>query len=260
MQSGLRHPHRRALVPIAGLVGFSLLATLVIWGLSLADLANPALAWVGFVFFVIYALILSAIWLAGLIQTRRARAFLASDRPLVRWTYSQVEWVQMKESLWQEEKGDWKIQWGCLTFLFALVGLLTGIMLGWEDGFLEVLVNGFFGLVFGGLAGTTLGILVAGGNYLGARQSYRQTEPGQVALGVDEIYASDEYFKGDGQISYIQDVKIQRGNPSTLEFLIVFPSRPRQPSEEGWRIPVPVKWVEQVEKIMPRLAPNSKPE
>ena len=67
MQSGLRHPHRRALVPIAGLVGFSLLATLVIWGLSLADLANPALAWVGFVFFVIYALILSAIWLAGLI-------------------------------------------------------------------------------------------------------------------------------------------------------------------------------------------------
>lgn len=233
---------------------------LAVWGLAFINLADLAFAWLGFVFSVFFAFLLGVIWLMGLIQMTRARAFLDSDRPLVRWTYSSAEWQQMKETLWQEERGDWKIQWGCLTFLFALVGLLTGVMIGWEDGFLEVLVSGSIGLILGGLAGTTLGILVAGGNYLGARQSYSQTQPGQVALGVNEICASGEYFKSDGEISFIQEGKIQRGNPTTLELLIVFPARPRQPSEEEWRIPVPVKWVDQVDEFLPRLTPNSKPE
>ena len=258
MKAHLRNPYQRAIVTLAGIVVFSLLATLAVWGLSGIAIAGPALVWMGTIFSLFISLILLIIWLLGLRQVRRARNFLQSDRPLVRWTYSQAEWDQLKESLWQEEKGDWKVQWGCLTVLLALTGLLTGVMLGWEDGFPEILISGSLGLVLGGLAGATLGMLVAGGNHLGARQSYQQGRPGQVALGKDEIYASDDYFKGDGRTSYFKDLTLLRGNPDILELLIVFPPRPRMPLEEDWRIPVPAKWVDQVEEILPRLAPTSK--
>jgi len=257
MEHHLRNPYQRAIVTLAGIAGFALLATLAIWGISFFGLANPALIGIGLIFFIVVSLMLTIIWLLGLRQVGRARAFLASDRPLVRWTYSQAEWDQLKESLWREEKGDWKVQWGCLTVLLALAGLLTEVMLGWEDGFFDVIISGSIGLVLGGLAGAVLGMLVAGGNYVGARQSHKQTTPGQVALGVDEIYASGEYFKGKGRISYIREVQIHRGNPSTLEFLLIFPPQPRMPTEEDWHIPIPAKWVEPVEEILPRLAPNS---
>ena len=257
MQSGLRHPHRRALVPIAGLAGFSLLTTMAIWGLSLADLVNPALTWVGFVFFVFFALILSTIWLMGLIQVQRAKAFLESDRPLIRWTYSTAEWQQMRETIWQEEKGDWKVQFGCLTFLFALTGLLTGVLLGLDGYFINIATNGLIGLAFGSLAGSSIGILVAGGNYLGARQAYGRSEPGQVALGVNEIYANDAYFRGNGTSSYILEAEIHRGNPTTLKFQLLYPVRPRMPRQEEWIIPLPEQWVEKVGEILPLLTPEN---
>lgn len=258
MEHYIRNPYQRAIVTLAGIAGFSLLATLAIWGLAFIDLASPALIWIGLIFFISFGLTLFIVWFLGARQVGRARAFLDSERPLVRWTYSQAEWAQLKESLWHDEKGDWKVQWGCLTLLFALAGLLTGVMLGWEDGFLDVLVNGSIGLIFGGLAGTILGILVAGGNYLGAKQSYRRAKPGQVALGVNEIYASDDYFKGDGRGRYIREARMHPGNPTTLEMVLIFPPRPRMPIEEDWHIPVPAKWVKQVEEILPRLTPNSK--
>ncbi len=253
MKSGLRNPYQRAIVTLAGLAGFSLLAMLAILGLSSAGLANPALTWVGFVFFVILSLMWIIIWLLGLRKVRRAKAFLESDRPLVRWTYSAAEWQQYKKAVWQDESGDWKIQWGCLTLLLALAGLLTGIMLGLDGDFHEVIVNGVIGLVLGGLAGGVIGALVAGGNYWGIRQAYLRSEPGQVALGVNEIYANDEYFKGNGESSYIREAKIHRGNPTTLEFQLVVPPRPRMPSEEQWLILVPSQWVERVEEILPVL-------
>jgi hypothetical protein len=253
MGTRLKNPHQRAILTLVGLVSFSLLTTLAILGFSSAGLANPALLWVSFIFFVVFGLIFIIVWLLGISQMRRARAFLASDRPLVSWTYSAVEWQQLKENLWQEEKGDWKVQWGCLTLLLALAGLLTGIMLGLGNDFLELIVNSLIGLVLGGLFGGAIGALVAGGNYWGARKTYQRSEPGQVAIGPNEIYASDDYFKGDGVISYIQEAKIQRGNPITLELQLVFPPRPRMPIEEQWTIPVPPQWVAQVEEILPIL-------
>ena len=253
MKSVPRNPHQRAIVTFAGLVGFSLLATLAIWGLSSAGVANPALIWIGFVFFVILSLMWIIIWLLGLRKVQRAKAFLESDRPLVRWTYSAAEWQQYKEAVRQDESGDWKTQWGCLTLLLALAGLLTGIMLGLEGDFQEVIVDGVIGLVLGSLAGGVIGALVAGGNYWGSRQAYGRSEPGQVALGPNEIYANDDYFKGNGGSSYIREAKLHRGNPTTLEFQLVVLPRPRMPSEEQWLILVPSQWVKQVEEILPDL-------
>ncbi len=256
METRFRNPHQRAIVTLAGLVIFALLATLAIGGVSFAGAANPALAWIGFVFFVILALMLTIIWLMGLRQARRARNFLQSDRPLLRWTYSTAEWQLIRETIWQGERGDWKIQWGCLTLLLGLAGMLTGVMLGMEGGILDAITQGLIGLALGSLAGGALGALVAGGNFLGARQAYQREEPGQVALGPNEIYFSDDYFAGDGVNAYIQGIAIHHGGPATLEFQLIFPPRPRMPRQEQWVVPVPSRWVEKVEESLHVLAPD----
>lgn len=249
----IRHPHQRAMITLAGFVGLALLVTLATWGLSAAGTIDSAIVWIGMIFFAFFGLLLVIIWILGIRQMRRAKAFLESERVLVSWTYSTAEWQQLKETLWQEEKGDWKVQFGCLAFLLGLAGLLTGIMLGWQDGLLAVLTQGLVGLMVGGLAGSTLGVLVAGSNYWSARRAHGNPEPGLVALGVNEIYASDDYFKGDGMNSYIREAKLVRDKTVTLVLELVFPPRPRMPSEEQWSILVPSQWVERVEEVLPVL-------
>ena len=67
-------------------------------------------------------------WSMGQIVIRQIEAFLASDRPLLRWTYTSAEWQEIQERQWAEDKEDWKLQLGGLTFIFGLVGLLVGLM------------------------------------------------------------------------------------------------------------------------------------
>lgn len=260
MTSQLRHPHRRGLITIGVLDGFGFLAALAIGGLSFAGQVEAWVFWISGVFVALFSLILLSIWVNGLLQRRGARKFIESERVLVRWTYSQADWRQLNESLWQEEKDDWKVQFGCLAFLLALAGMLTGIMIGWEEGGLEAVANGMVGLIAGGLIGGALGVLVAGGNYLGAWQAHRWSEPGLVSLGADEVYASDRYFKGDGANRYIREAKLHRGPVTTLELQLVFPPRPRMPTEEQWTIPVPVLWVDRVEEVLHALVKHRKPQ
>jgi hypothetical protein len=253
MTLSMRNPHQRALVTLGGLVGFSLLATLVTWGIASAGMAELTLTVIPLIFFSILGLSWIIIWLLGLRLSQQSRAFLESKRPLVHWEYSQVEWQQIKEVIWQEERGDWRIQWGCLTFLLALAGALTGVLIGLEGGLMSMFASGGIGLLLGGMVGSTIGALVAAGNYLGSRQAYLRHEPGQVALGRDEIFVSGDYFKGDGVNKYIQSALLQSGNPILLEIQLVFPPRPRMPRQEQWLIPVPSQWVERVEEILPVL-------
>lgn len=254
MESHLKNPHQSALITLAGFVGLAVLVMLVTWGLSLIGYVASAVLWIGFVFIAFFSLLFLIIWILGVRQMRRAKAFLESERVLVRWTYTLAEWQQLKEPLWQEEKDDWKVQFGCLTFLLALTGLLTGIMLGWEDGVLAVVTHGLGGLILGGLIGAVCGTLVAGSNYWSTRQMYKNPEPGLVALGIHEVYASNDYFKGDGVNSFIREVKFYPGSPARLELQLVVPPRPRMPAEEQWIIPVPSRWATQVDEILPLLA------
>jgi hypothetical protein len=254
MKSRLKHPHQPALLNLAGLVGLSLLVTLTTWGLSIAGFVEASMVWIGLIFLAFFSLMFLIIWIMGANQMRCAQAFLDSERVLVGWTYSTPEWQRLKETRWQEEKNDWKVQLGCLTFLLALAGLLTGILLGWEDGFLAVIARGLVGLMLGGLIGGVFGILVAGSNQWSAHQAYRNPEPGLIALGVNEIYASADYFRGDGRVSYIREAKLQPGENHILELQLVFPPRIRMPDEEQWNIPVPLQWLERVQEILPVLA------
>ncbi len=257
MKSRLKHPHQPALWNLAGLVGLALLVTLAIWGLSLAGYLETSILWIGLIFLAFFSLMFLIIWIMGVNQMHRGQAFLDSERVLVSWTYSTPEWQRLKETRWQEEKDDWKVQLGCLTVLFALAGLLTGILLGWEDGWLTVIARGLVGLMLGGLIGGVFGILVAGSNQWSAHQAYRNPEPGLIALGVNEIYASDDYFRGDGRVSYIREAKLQPGENHILELQLVFPPRIRLPDEEQWNIPVPPQWVDRVQEVLSILTASS---
>jgi len=245
LESSLPHPYQRALIPLTGLAAFAFLASL-----ALAIFNFRGLFWIGFVFFVVFGLLDLTIWLLGQLQVRRAKAFLDSDRPLIRWTYSAAEWQQVKENIWQEESADWKVQWGCLTILLALAGALTGGMLGIEDGILQLGLGAFLGFGVGALIGVLIGGIVAGSNHWAARLAYRNPKPGQVALGPNEIYVSGDYFRGDDVNRYIGEATIHRGQPTTLEFQLVFPPRPRREPEETWSIPVPTHFLEKVEETL----------
>ena len=258
MKSRLKHPYQPALWNLAGFVGLSLLVMLAIWALSLAGYLEASILWIGLIFLAFFSLMFLIIWIMGINQMRRAQAFLDSERVLVGWTYSTPEWQRLKETHWQEEKDDWKVQLGCLTVLFALAGLLTGILLGWEDGWLAVITHGLVGLMLGGLIGGVFGILVAGSNQWSACQAYCNPEPGLIALGVNEIYASDDYFRGNGRVSYIRKASLLPGETQILELHLVFPPRIRMPDEEQWNIPVPLQWVARVQEILPVLAAQDK--
>jgi hypothetical protein len=257
MQLKLANPHQSAILTLLGLSGTALLVTMFTVGLSHQGLVDAALVWIGLIFFTLLSLMGVTIWALGMRQVYRARTFLKSERPLVRWTYSPSEWQAIKEAAWQETKGDWKLQGGCLAILLALAGLLTGAMLGLDSSLPEGIATAITGLVLGGLAGVLIGMLVAAGNFLGARQAYRRIEPGQVALGPDEIFASDDYFRGDGVNSYIREAILRSGRPATLDCVLVVPPRPRMPREEQWRIPIPAGWVETVEENLPQIAPHA---
>ncbi|HUX76594.1 MAG TPA: hypothetical protein VMY40_08160, partial [Anaerolineae bacterium] len=103
---------------------------------------------------------------------------------------------------WEDEKGDWRITWGCLTGLFGLVGLLVGLALAARetsfsppilDAIIEIVPGGLIGVALGALVGAAIGLAVAGGNYLALRRMHGRSAPGQVALGATEFYANGEY-------------------------------------------------------------------
>jgi len=254
MKTSLRNPHRRAIVTLSGLVGLALLAALALWGLSLAGRLPGALIWIAVVILVVLFAILVVIWVLGQLEIRRAGDFLESQRPLARWVYGESEWFQLKKARWMEEKDDWKVQFGCLTFLLALAGLLTGLLIGIDQGGAEIIVHGLLGLILGALVGAGLGAFVAGGNLLGAWLDYRQSKPGMVALGRDEIYASDGYFRSDGVRRVIRRATLHRERSTWLEFQLAFPPRVRMPDEEEWIIPVPEAMIEEVERILPLIS------
>jgi hypothetical protein len=253
MVSHLRNPHHRALTTLSGIASFLLLGTLALWGFYEAGTVDLALLWISLIFLLFFTLLWIIIWALGRYQMYQAKAFLASNRPLVRWVYSAQEWQDLKERIWQDEKQDWKLQWGCLTVLLGLAGSITGGLLGIEDGLFQIMLRTLLGFFWGALGGGLIGALVAGGNYWGARTEYLNPEPGEVALGRQEIFANGNYFKGNGKNKYIQQGKILDGNPMILEFLLVFPPRPRREPEEIWTIPIPDSYIKKVDSTLSAL-------
>lgn len=250
-------PYRRGLLAPLGLTLLALLATLATGGLFALGLLNGVFFAIAVSFLLLFGVMALSVWLWGSAQQRRAAAFLASDRPLVRWTYTPREWERLQAAAWEEEGGDWKVQLGCLTVLLAITGALTGLLIGLDEGLLPALVGSGLGLAAGGLLGGVIGMVVAGGNHLGARLAQAQTTPGIVALAPNEVYALGNYFRGDGRSSYVRRVTLYRDAPLRLHLEIQLPPRVRGPVEEAWMLPVPAPMLETVEASLPQLTPST---
>lgn len=250
MKHKLPHPYQSAMITIGGLVAVSLLVTVITYFLSRADLVSPQLLWISLAFLAFFGLVWVIILLLDLRKRRLIRRFLRSERVLIHWTYLPTEWKRIKTEMWDEDRNDWRVQWGCLSILLAAAGLLTGVFLGLGEGFGGILLRGLLGMLAGGGAGLLLGGLVAGGNTLGGWLAFRDQIPRQVALGRGEVFAIDDYFRANGNTRVIQSASLEPGSPAILVLELLFPPRPRMPQEETWRIPVPPGCIERIEQIM----------
>ncbi len=246
-------PYRRGLIAPLWLTVLALFGTLVAVGTTVIGLTDAFFLLIAVFFLALFGGITLIVWIWGRAQMRRAAEFLASDRPLVRWKYSTLEWERLKEAVWEEEGGDWKVQLGCLTVLFAITGALTGLLIGANEGVGQAILSGVLGILGGGAIGGVIGAVVAGSQHLAMRRAYLHSEPGEVALGRDEVYALGNYFKGNGTSSYVRRVTLHHDTTSSSVWLrieIQLPPRPRGASEETWMLPVPPHKIEAVEAVL----------
>lgn len=254
METRIRHPYRAGFPAFLGLIGLSggiaLVAGLLTW-LNVAEL--EAIAGIAGAFAALWLLIMIITWLMGLRQMGLVRRFLASDRPLVRWTYTFPEWEALKETRKEETQGDWRLALGCLTVIMALAGGLTGALIGFDEGVGEGIAGGLAGVVVGGLFGAVLGIIVGGGNALAAWRAYQTQEPEQVALGAGEIYANEAYFRSDENRT-IRGARLENDKTATVLILNLWNPKPRGSSAETWEVFVPPRMIRDVEAILPRIA------
>ncbi len=259
-----KNPNQQGLIVISSLAGLFLLLALTGFGLMFAGQEHGLLTVLTFIAIGLFAIFAIA-WLAAVVggwrQVRQVRSFLTSDRPLLWWTYTPEEWQEIRELIWQEERGDWQIQLGCMTFLFGLIGLMIGAMIGMEEGLEEMILGGVGGTIGGALVGGLMGGVIAVSHHLAARQAYHRTEPGVVALAPHEIYANDQYFRGNGDTTYLKRAKLFPAEPDVpprLQVELKVPPKPRSPTDEEWTIIVPPRLTKAVEAVIPHLTDQTK--
>ena len=186
--------------------------------------------------------------LFGRMEAAKAREFLQSSRPILRWTYRTEDWNSIMDEQWADEKDDWKLQLFGLTFIFGLVGVLVGIMGMCEDT-LNPLVTTTAGVTFG----IILGVVIATGNYIGARREYSHTNPA-VAIGESEIFYNSQYFKADGRTSFIRTAEVKKDKKTELVIRTYGGSFLTSTQKGGeWIIPIPRELIADVEAVLPRL-------
>ncbi len=245
----IKKPYTAGMTTFAGLMILPLFLFITAFALQLS-----ASSW-SIVFYILGGILFALFFLGWIIlrirshlTTAKMKDFLR-HRALVQWSYSEEEWKIMRETLWQEEKGDWRVQLGCLTFLFALVGLLTGGMIGADEGIPEALAGAVIGLLAGLIPGAVIGAVVSRVNHLIRRRNYADPLPAHVALGVQEVLFNDEYFRAGGRIRYIQKAELSGGE---LILSLWWPQIRTDPEKE-WRIPVPEYMRQETEAILDKI-------
>jgi hypothetical protein len=248
MKQTFKNSKIQSAISLSGLLLLFFFTSLILSGLVYyadMDTLLPVL-FISLGLFALFFLALLITWLSGLIQAQRIRKFLAGERPVIRWEYTPQEWYEIKEEAWQDEKGDWRIQWGCLTFLFGLIGLMVGVLIGAEEGMLEAVSGGLVGVVLGSLIGGMIGAAVGAGNILAAKYAYKRTRPWEVALAPGEFYTNDSYIRFDPQRTD-HKLELQTESKSTLHFEVrIYKPFLFREWDMEWSILVPDRMVEMV--------------
>jgi hypothetical protein len=263
LPGNISNPFLPGLWPLLGITALALLGFLGAAGLVLVGVMPAGALIPAGLPAALFGMVTVIIFLWGQHQVGQIRNFLESDRPQVRWTYTQAEWTAMREARWQEAREQLFLPLGCLAFLFGIAGLLVGGALAVDqvsssnldlEEWLTIALGGVAGALAGGLAGGLMGGVVTLGNWLAALQSYRQIEPGAVALNEQEIYALGRYVKIDGGSTRLVQVEWERGFPTKL-LLTISTAQPRRRREELWDIVVPERVLAQVEPMFPQSPP-----
>jgi len=239
-------PYARALRTVLALFLLALAALLIGAVLAVAAFWSPLAVVVSGAFAALFGVMLVAIVWAGIVRQRQIADFVGGDRPLVRWTYTPDEATSIRAGRWEEERADWKVQFGCLTGLFGIVGVLVGVM-GYFSGELDPLVATGVGLAFG----AAVGGVVALANHAGANAGRGATGPASVALGIGEFVFDGEYFRERGAEHVIEGMRLEEG--AVLDLVIETWSHPwyqRTSLEREWHILVPSEQVDGVRRLV----------
>jgi hypothetical protein len=207
--------------------------------------ASYAITMVGLTIF----LTLLIIWAAGRANVRQATAFLASDRPLVRWVYTPAEWQDVCTYHYEQLRKD-EVPLGCMPAIFGVTGLLTGLLIGADSGLAEALSGAVIGLLIGAGFGGALALPVRLLNRRAAERLRHAEIPATVALGVHELFYERYYF--DARYHTLSSIKLARsGKPRLLISRHAHrASLARQfPSE----ILVPPRMLPAVQEALPRI-------
>ncbi|MCI0513544.1 hypothetical protein L0128_10055 [candidate division KSB1 bacterium] len=259
----LSNPFLPGLWPLAGIIACTLLLFLVAAGLVVAGIwPVGALLLAGLPCVLFTTISLLQLWW-GWRRARQSADFLNSARPVLRWTYTPPEWEALREADWQEARADWKLPIGCLAFLLGLAGLMVGGALAYRDlsyrpndweKLLEIAAGAIVVALIGALVGGVIGAIIAFGNRLTARHYYRQTTPGEVALGLQEIYFAGQYVRLEDDWNWLEHFEWQPGPPALLS-ITVHTWLPRH-NEEIWEIMVPERVQSQVTAMVQQIKRN----
>jgi hypothetical protein len=254
------NPYFPGMWSLLGVTALALLVLLVALGLVLSGIWPAGALVLASLPAALFGTICIIEFIWGVSLARKRQDFLESERPLVRWTYLPAEWATLLEADWKEARTGWKLPIGCLSFLLGLAGLMVGgaiaaagasfSSLDWEK-LLEITVGALAGALAGAAVGGLIGAIIAIGNRFAAQRSYRQTTPGEVALGLHEFSVAGQYVKfGDGWRS-LKQMEWQSDQPTRL-LITIDRWLPRR-DEEIWEIVVPDRVLPQVELLVRQL-------
>ncbi len=238
----------------------------IIVGIALIAGAVGAAVYVGFldtVWLIIMGVVLIfwcgffiIILLIGIVGFAHISPFLNSDRPLIRWQYNEQDWQKYKQNRWDDSTEGIEIIPWFMGGLFAVVGVLSGAMIGIGEYGIEYMFIGIFiGIFAGGALGAFFGGLITISYYLSAKREMKETTF-TVAIGEREVLFNKEYFRCN-RINKSMEVHTLVKHPEPV--LWVGLRGPKWKNKNyavrsyKWKIPIPAHLVERVEAILPKM-------
>jgi hypothetical protein len=246
------HPFHDGLIITSIVFGASALAFAILLGLNISGLFENNWAILPGVNMAVWAFMLITMWGWGELRRKAIINFWNSDRPLVRWRYTNEEWYEVKTERRKRDLEGIEMAPGCMAFLFGLIGLIAGFMIGIEE-MENPIGTGLIGLLIGGGVGGVLGGLSYLGNKLSANWAYNKEERAVVALGEKEVLYGRQYFKYNGITRYFDQLTLEDGDLSQLVVKMEDYAWSKSSSKETWSIPVPSRMIDEVQAAIPKV-------
>lgn len=196
---------------------------------------------------VLVLLALPVMYFMGRSDLKKIRKLVIEGNHWAHWHYGQDEWQRFTESEWARMRGKART----LPLKVLAIFLVVGVLLSFTS---ENDMTVAEGLLFGGILGVPLGLLVGVLMYLFGRAIYhrRLANVGEAYIGAEGIYQDGHYLGLKGFGLTLQKVELEQGDPSVLHFE-VRDSRGRRTTTTEVRVAVPRGQEAQAEELARRF-------